>query len=251
MATLHKVVASHTRSAEKNARRDDKQVRAKIGDILERAGISSSDISSKVNEVYNLKLKEMASLAHISINTPGDRVLALVDDGRLSPSRPRDIYSKMFRENAENCFRGTSSESPIYGALNINSLNGAAPGYCPDMWLRLAGKDIAHMTTFTARDSYNITLPFLGGFNTVSGQEAIQREIYTWENVGTFFLNRFWGWQDKTCYVEAQLWGPVRLKHIESFHVHTSFKKAFETELSKCRDPLSVKYVKDRLQVFS
>lgn len=248
----HPIVQEYLRDAEANSARHRAELFTKIRDILEKAGIPSDKIDAKAEEVYASKRTEITGRMHVSVNTRGERVIALVEYGKLQPSVSRNIYSKLHRTNAEECFDDNLKESPIYGALNLDSPRGAAPAYCPDLWLKLSSADIQDSTTFTARDSYTVTLPFLAEFEVGRGREALRHEIYTWETVPDYFLNRFWGLQDvdTTTYVEAQVWGGVLITTVESFHIHSNLLDPFLTRLERCAQGDNVKYVKDRLIVF-
>lgn len=246
------MVQAYRDIAQANAARHHEELLIKVRDILQKAGIGPDEISAKAKEIYESRRAEIIESMHVSVNTKGERVIALLEDSKLHPSFPKDIYSRLHRENAEQCFGEDLEESPIYGALNTSSFCGAAPIYSPDLWLKLSSADVRNRTTFTARDSYSVTLPFLAEFELVKGREALTHEIYTWETIPDYFLNRFWGLQevDTTGYVEAQVWEGVLITNIESFHIHSSFIDSFLTHLEKCTKGDNVEYLKERLVVF-
>ena len=248
----HPIIEKYVDAAQSNAARHRKELLTKLRDILRKADVPSGIVGARATEVYESKRAEILEHMHVSINVRSERVIRLVDKDILQPSIPKNIYSRLHRENAEQCFDESLEESPIYGALNVNSARGAAPLYCPDIWLRLFTSDVIDRTTFTARDSYNVVLPYLAEFEPVRGREALICEIYTWETVPDYFLNRFWDLQDAdtTAYIEAQVWGGVSIDSVESFHVETKMIDSFITQLEKCANANNVKYVEERLTAF-
>ncbi len=252
MLNLHTVVQSFSRYAQANSEQQRNEVLTKIRDIIKLAGIPDEKLDQKQTEIYQVKRAEVISLMHISVNVTGDRTIQLVKDGELPMSKARDIYSKLHRTNAEQCFGIVEPEVSIYGGLNLNSQHGAAPNFSPDIWLKLVRSEIQNRTTFTARDSYNITLPFLAEFELNRGREALRSEIYTWETVPDYVLNRFWDVQDikTTAYIEAQIWGGVLLNHVETFHIKRTFVDLFLEALEEKSPADRLQLVRDRIVLF-
>jgi len=238
--------------AEGNSSRHRGQVLEKIRNILKLAGIPEQELNKKRDEVYQTKRLEILRLMHVSINVTGDRAIQLIKSGELSKSQPTNIYSILHRKNAEQCFGCTQSETPIYGALNLKSSRGAAPLFSPNIWLQLVSSDIYERITLTARDSYNITLSFLADFEINRGKQALRSEIYTWDTIPEYFLNRFWDIQEveTTSYIEAQIWGGVFMKNIKIFHIKKSFVDEFLKALEIVTSAENFALVKNRIVTY-
>lgn len=112
MPTLHPVVLRYQTDATRNAERQIHELRAKLTDILQHSGVPSSECTQKARDVIENKRRELEKKVHVSINTKLERVLRLVEDGKLKPAAPKDIYSKLHRRNAERVF-GTGGP-PLY-----------------------------------------------------------------------------------------------------------------------------------------
>lgn len=236
VTAAHPIVSGYVGDAIANSQRHRAEVLAKIADILRRGGIAASDVDAKATEIYEAKKSELAGLMHVSVNTIARRVIAMLHSGYLPPTEQRDIYSKLHRDNAQQCFADPVPESPIYGALNLASPRGGAPVFSSDIWVKLLCADISDRTTFTARDSYNITKPYLAEFDVAKAHELLRSEVFTWDTVLDYVLNRFWDVQElkDASYVEAQVWGGVSTANVESIHVRSSLNPTFLSELERC-----------------
>lgn len=184
--------------------------------------------------IYNKSRKLLRSKAHISINLNWQRFINMVKSNKLAITIPKNRKEMMFRENAEKCFRDDNKISPVYGALNWDSKKGGAPSYSVDLWLKVKKNVMKDYSTFTARDSYTILLPFLESFNLITSKQMLYKEIFDWKGIIDFCLDRFWTIQnyDTTEYIEAQIWKTVTLDDIDTIYVLNIRKEKLVEELN-------------------
>lgn len=150
-----------------------------------------------------------------------------------------NIFGYLQRWVNELCFgRMVSAKSPIYGALNCCAERGGAPYFGRHYWLKLKSDKIKGRTTFSTRDSMDITsFAFIRSYSSAqSACRAISSTIMDWDTAIAYFM------QDHKCvkketssdereYVEAQIWGGVNLDDVEEIHIvrtHRSLKPLVE-----------------------
>lgn len=250
----HHIVRCYKKYAQSNARRHRRSSLQKIGEILNCDKTPSEEVSQRSEKIYLSKRNHLETSMHVSVNIKNDRLRTLLEVGELRPSIPRTEIDKRYRYNAEQCFSPGSTESPIYGALNLYSTCGGAPSYSDDfkVWVKLSSAEIKSRTTFTARDSHYLTLACFPDFDLNQSTKALLREIFTWDTIPDFILNRFWGCQElsTTDYVEAQVWGQVYICDIESFHVKEDIFDSLLADLDELNETENLNYFKARLVKF-
>jgi len=241
--------------AEANAARHASQSIVKIRDVLARSGGTfDTDLDTKARRIYAEQRAAVEAKMHVSINLRVDRALAMIETGALQPTRPDNTHSRRHRDNAEKAMRLTEDLTPpIYGALNIDSPVGGAPCFRSDFWLQLDNHRVRDRLTFTARDSYDVTKPWRADFEENLASRAFSHEVFTWNTVPDYFLNRFWGIQETLLphYVEAQVWGGVLLEDVAHFHAHESVSQEFQVQLDELGDTARAQYVVDRIRLFT
>lgn len=232
MAT-HPVVDTAREPGARNAERCLERTRRRVAAVLRFAAhphLSDKLVDSTCADARD----DLTKHAHVSINVSSDRLVAFLRSGILPRSAQSDIYSAMFRKNADAALAlGVSCPGPIYGALNWTSGEGAAPAFSPDFWLRVEMASIEDQATFTARDSYNIVLPYFPRFELVAAQERVLEEVFTVAGVLECCLLRFWTEQDGrgTDYIEAQLWGDLSLDQVSALFVREVRASRLDAEL--------------------
>lgn len=238
--------------AERNSSEQFKQLFQKICDILEKGGAPPGDLTRKAAKIIESRRVELAQKMHVSINMKLERLLGFITSGRLQPSAPDNQYDRLFRDNTEKCLNGGTHHVPIYGGLNIDSPEGAAPSFGRHVWVRLKNDSIRHCVTFTARDSYAIVLPFLSRYDPTERRKSVRREVYTWTTVLNFALNNFWGTKDAGVqnYVEAQVWDNVELQHIESIHLHRRIELEAGSRMASLPASPNIAYARSKIVVF-
>ena len=149
-----------------------------------------------------------------------------------------------------------SSNAPgrlIYGAFNWTSSTGAAPAYSPTRWLEIPIGKVVDSLSFTRRDSYVVTLPFLSDYAASIAQERLRLEILCARGVYDACLERFWTIQQTTWsdYIEAQIWRPLLLEDVRIFHLREDiYRDAEEFFASFDGGPKAWNTIRDRVRTF-
>lgn len=185
---------------------------------------------------------------HVSVNMKLDRFYHFIETGELEQfnlenrlhdlklrvealKKPKkfqlgEIFEIFDREINELCFgRQKSSISPIYGALNHCSLNGGAPYFGEECWLKLQTDRIKSRTTFTPKDSGDLTNHKWSNFSAQMGCRIIKDHIMEWESAIVSFekthTHNTHLCADLRNYIEAQIWGGVMWDDIEEIYIVT------------------------------
>lgn len=241
----------HAPQMKANADRLRSRVNIKIKDVLDRSSADRADWRTR--RAIDSARRYLASLGHVSINIPPDRLLVLLHTGLLPPTTKLTNPERQLRLAAESAFRPTPSRTPVYGAFNWSSPAGAAAAFGSDCWLRLKKDVAAKRCTYTARDSYHITLPYIPSLSDDVRRERLARELFDYQGAVELALDRFWTIQDVHTpdYIEAQVWGGVRFADIATIHIHADLRAQLEDELDRSFPIARAQVIKKRLETFT
>jgi len=208
----------------RNATLHRELVTRKIAAVLQAAG-SAEPILATAASIVGENRASLAVAAHVSINLRAERLLSLVATGELAPSQPANSNDRQIRINAEGAFASPTLGAPVYGALNWSSDRGGAPAFEPLLWIELRRETMTR-TTFTSRNTYDVTNPYLSDFDAVLARQRLERELFVWDDVLDYCLNRFWTIQEKEFagFIEAQVWGGLRMEHVNAIHVDVGYR---------------------------
>ena len=243
------IVDKFQADSEENAKRCRDIVKRKIESILSLSGITEN-LHDRVEHIYQRARNKLANTIHISINLRPNRFLKMVKGNILPVDKQENQYDQLFRDNIESIWVADKSLRPVYGALNWECVKGGAPMFGGDLWLELKRYVMESGTTFSARDSYNIVLPFLSNFDKILAENKLRAETYCWDGILDQCLERFWIIQDLRGaeYIEAQIWRPVRLEDVEAVHIRESHCPRLIAEIRKI--PITTKCQNNILAIF-